>query len=310
VASPAGKGTAVLVAYLRFAAPHPATRGDLPIRRPPAAAWEGVQPNRELAPREAAHRRVSTGPAPHGFHPSIVIQGRPCPSNAAIMGLAWRPEHVAELYRLPPIHHEPFDRAMIAQAIAEDLSLQRKPGALVTACPEGLAGLIQCIAFSDQQVCNTIMRSRIRWLLRSVGMAAIVALVGCVPMAGPTYAPAGPNTVPPPPTASFQKVMIFGGDGHRTYLGCLNCSEYATDSVHNEYGTHGSPYASESIHNHYSQYGSPYSTESACNEYAFDPPVIVDASGRYYGRLTLNRYHAQLGAGASYMGWLAAVCHD
>src|SRR6516162_7001630 len=40
-----------------------------------------------------------------------------------LLPLLWRPEHVTELYSLPPIHHDPFDRAMIAQAIAEDLVL-------------------------------------------------------------------------------------------------------------------------------------------------------------------------------------------
>ncbi len=106
------------------------------------------------------------------------------------------------------------------------------------------------------------------------------------------------------------EMMIFGGEGHKTYLGCLNCSEYDTDSVSNQFGDHGSRYSSDSILNHYGQYGSPYSAESACNEYATDPPVIVDASGRFYGRLTLNRYNAELGAGASLMGWLAEVCKD
>ena len=106
------------------------------------------------------------------------------------------------------------------------------------------------------------------------------------------------------------KLMIFGGTNHTVYLGCLNCSEYASDSVKNTYGTHGSGYSQESIFNHYGSYGSPYSAESACSEYANDPPVIVDQNGKYYGRLTLNRYHAQLGIGAELMGWLAAVCHD
>ena len=41
----------------------------------------------------------------------------------SLVPLLWRPEHVAELYGLPPIHRDPFDRAMIAQAIAEDLVL-------------------------------------------------------------------------------------------------------------------------------------------------------------------------------------------
>jgi hypothetical protein len=110
--------------------------------------------------------------------------------------------------------------------------------------------------------------------------------------------------------AQTAKLMIFGGSGHRVYLGCLNCSEYASDSVKNAYGTHGSAYSSESIFNHYSEYGSPYSSESACSEYASDPPVIVDETGRYYGRLTLNRYHAEIGAGTQFMGWLAAVCQN
>ena len=37
--------------------------------------------------------------------------------------LLYRPEHVEELLLLPPIHQDPFDRALIAQAIAEDLTL-------------------------------------------------------------------------------------------------------------------------------------------------------------------------------------------
>ena len=37
--------------------------------------------------------------------------------------LALRPEHVKELSRLPPFHKDPFDRMLIAQAIAENLHL-------------------------------------------------------------------------------------------------------------------------------------------------------------------------------------------
>lgn len=101
--------------------------------------------------------------------------------------------------------------------------------------------------------------------------------------------------------------MIFGGDGHKTYLGCLNCSEFAADPK-NQFGRHGSPYSTESIFNHFSQFGSPYSTWSACNPYATDPPVIVDGSGKFYGRLTLNTFSPELGAGNDLLGWLRAVC--
>jgi PIN domain nuclease of toxin-antitoxin system len=37
--------------------------------------------------------------------------------------LAMRPDHIAEVYRLPPIHQNLFDRVLIAQATVEDLIL-------------------------------------------------------------------------------------------------------------------------------------------------------------------------------------------
>jgi len=125
------------------------------------------------------------------------------------------------------------------------------------------------------------------------------------------------ETPPPPAPAAYPvasqpqaKLMIFGGSGHKVYLGCLNCSEFANDSVKNSFGPHGSAFAEESIFNHFGQYGSPYSSESACNEFAIDPPVIVDGNGRFYGRLTLNSLNSELGIGAKLMGWLSAACHE
>ncbi len=40
-----------------------------------------------------------------------------------LQALAFRPEHIAAIFPLPPIHQDPFDRALIAQATAEDLTL-------------------------------------------------------------------------------------------------------------------------------------------------------------------------------------------
>lgn len=37
--------------------------------------------------------------------------------------LVLRPQHITELYALPPIHKDPFDRMLIAQAAAEGLTL-------------------------------------------------------------------------------------------------------------------------------------------------------------------------------------------
>ena|SRR5438034_7943010 len=107
---------------------------------------------------------------------------------------------------------------------------------------------------------------------------------------------------------STTKLMVFGGQGHQTYLGCLSCSKYDAESVFNEYGAHGSQYGAESIMNPYSEFGSPYSATSACNPYASDPPVIVDGNGVYYGRLTVNTYRSDGPPNQELRAWLAAAC--
>lgn len=40
-----------------------------------------------------------------------------------LLSLLLRPEHVDVLMTLPPIHQDPFDRALVAQSIAEELTL-------------------------------------------------------------------------------------------------------------------------------------------------------------------------------------------
>jgi tetratricopeptide (TPR) repeat protein len=108
-------------------------------------------------------------------------------------------------------------------------------------------------------------------------------------------------------TSGQGKLMIFAGSSHETYLGCLNCAEAAPDSISNEYGQNGSRYSQASIWNHYSQFASAYAPYSACNPYSTDPPVIVDDAGTYYGRLTLNEFHPELGAGRQLIDWLKQV---
>ncbi len=92
-------------------------------------------------------------------------------------------------------------------------------------------------------------------------------------------------------TVQAQTLLIFGGRDHKVFLGCLNCSEYDSSSVWNEYGNYGSPYGSRSIWNEYGEYGSEYGNYSPWNEYALYPPVVVDAEGNFYGYLTVNDYH-------------------
>lgn len=90
-----------------------------------------------------------------------------------------------------------------------------------------------------------------------------------------------------------QTLYLYGGTNHDVFLGCINCDDYSSSSIWNEYSEYGSNYSSTSIWNEYSDYGSEYSTYSPWNEYASYPPVIVDSRGNFYGYLTTNEYHAK-----------------
>jgi PIN domain nuclease of toxin-antitoxin system len=52
--------------------------------------------------------------------------------------LALRPQHIAELYALPPIHKDPFDRMLIAQAAAEGLTLVSSDSEIAQYASKGL----------------------------------------------------------------------------------------------------------------------------------------------------------------------------
>lgn len=86
--------------------------------------------------------------------------------------------------------------------------------------------------------------------------------------------------------AQTKALLLFGGDDHKQFLGCLNCSSTDPGSVCNPYGANGSEYRQESIWNAYGPYGSVYRTTSPWNEYATSPPVVVDSDGGFYGYLT------------------------
>lgn len=104
------------------------------------------------------------------------------------------------------------------------------------------------------------------------------------------------------------KLMLFGGVNHKTFLGCLTCSEYDVDSVFNTFGMYGSRFSVTSIFNNFSEYGSKYSSYSPCNEVALDPPVIVDGAGNFYGRLTVSTVHPQRTSNREWQAWIAGVC--
>ncbi|WP_175732601.1 hypothetical protein [Burkholderia ambifaria] len=106
------------------------------------------------------------------------------------------------------------------------------------------------------------------------------------------------------PAQSQVKLMLFGGKSHNVYLGCLNCSDTALDSIHNDIGRYGSDISPLSIFDDIGPYGSTISSESACNDIASDPPVIVDQNGGFYGYLTLNDMHSKAVTDPSILAWL------
>ena len=87
------------------------------------------------------------------------------------------------------------------------------------------------------------------------------------------------------------ELLLFGGENHKVFLGCLNCRRYDQSSVWNSYGTYGSKYQSESIWNRYGTFGNKYNSESPCNKYSTEAPVIVDRDGGFYGHFSANKYH-------------------
>lgn len=90
-------------------------------------------------------------------------------------------------------------------------------------------------------------------------------------------------------------MMLFGGPGHDTYLGCLDCSEFTSDSICNEFGTHGSSFSSSSIFNEFGPFGSEFRSSSPWNQFSSsdDVPVLVDEDGGFYGYFTINVFRSK-----------------
>jgi PIN domain nuclease of toxin-antitoxin system len=64
---------------------------------------------------KSAHRKLDVGD-PQAWWADALEQ-------MAATALVLRPQHIAEAYRLQPLHNEPFDRMLIAQARVEGLTV-------------------------------------------------------------------------------------------------------------------------------------------------------------------------------------------
>jgi len=105
-----------------------------------------------------------------------------------------------------------------------------------------------------------------------------------------------------------QTYSLYGYENgkYKVYLGTFQVrgntiyeDKYGSNSIFNEYGTHGSTYSTTSIWNKYSSWGSEYSTTSATNQYCQNPPAIVDENNDIVGYLTANKYLSNTNFGKS-----------
>lgn len=95
-----------------------------------------------------------------------------------------------------------------------------------------------------------------------------------------------------------QEILIFGGDNNKEFLGCLTCNEMAGNSVYNNMSTYG--WGNDfGKWNPFGKFKNSFSTYSACNEFSQNGPVLVDRSGQFYGRLTVNEFVSGSVCGAS-----------
>jgi hypothetical protein len=85
------------------------------------------------------------------------------------------------------------------------------------------------------------------------------------------------------------QLLLFGGEDNNIFLGCLNCSQSDRRSICDQFGEYGSQFNGESIWNPFGNFGSPFSSDSPWNQSSTSGPMIVDKSGKSYGRFTSNR---------------------
>ena len=88
-----------------------------------------------------------------------------------------------------------------------------------------------------------------------------------------------------------QALLLFGGNNHKTFLGCLNCAKSDDASICNKFGTYGSKFNEESIWNKFGTYGSKFNNESPWNKFSTSAPIIVDMNGNSYGYFSANKFH-------------------
>lgn len=84
-------------------------------------------------------------------------------------------------------------------------------------------------------------------------------------------------------------LYIFGDDGYKEFLGCLNCGSTHPKSVWNELSQFG--FKNDfGVWKQFGQFINQFSSYSMCNEFTSDSPIIVDEQGKAYGRMSVNEF--------------------
>lgn len=85
--------------------------------------------------------------------------------------------------------------------------------------------------------------------------------------------------------------LLLAGPNHDIFLGCLDCGEFADQSICNK-ADKGNPYHPLSIFNKFGLFGDSQSTSSPWNKFTTDTsvPIIVDADGVSFGYFTINNF--------------------
>jgi hypothetical protein len=92
-------------------------------------------------------------------------------------------------------------------------------------------------------------------------------------------------------TPATKELLLFGGEGGSTFLGCLNCANTSATSICNPAGEFGSGESLASIWNDLGDYGSEASDDSPWSDASVNPPLILDRNGDPYGYFTRNTAH-------------------
>jgi hypothetical protein len=112
-----------------------------------------------------------------------------------------------------------------------------------------------------------------------------------------------------PVTTKDYDLMVFGGEIHDAFLGCL-CDANRPDSLFNRVGEHGSDLSPMSIRNKFSPYGSNSGDTSACSETATHPPLVVTSDGKSLGLLTINASLKRRITAPAVIDWLSRMCGE